>query len=90
MNIAIDYDGTYTADPLLWGRFIADAELLGHKVYCVTQRRQTEMANMVIPEVPKHRIICADMGSKIYAADSIKLKIDVWIDDDPRSLVHGK
>lgn len=42
MKIALDYDGTYTADPALWDGFIARAKARGHSVWIVTCRRDTE------------------------------------------------
>ena len=42
MLIALDYDETYTADPVLWDRFIGDANDHGHTVWIVTARRDTE------------------------------------------------
>lgn len=29
MKLALDYDGTYTAEPALWDRFIADVKAFG-------------------------------------------------------------
>ena len=42
MNIALDFDGTYTEAPWLWNKFIDDAYLLGHEVYLVTGRPPDE------------------------------------------------
>lgn len=39
MNIAIDFGGTYDADPDLWNRFIADAIRHKHQVHVVTCRK---------------------------------------------------
>ena len=33
MNISIDYDDTYTKDPLMWNWFAQQALDRGHKVY---------------------------------------------------------
>ena len=38
MNIAIDYDDTYTLDPNTWDVIITTLEKAGHEVYCVTKR----------------------------------------------------
>lgn len=42
MNIALDYDGTYTADPDMWLRFVEEAQAAGHKVFIVTMRYESE------------------------------------------------
>lgn len=38
MIIALDYDGTYTADPALWDQFILLAIKNNHYVVCCTLR----------------------------------------------------
>ena len=41
LHIALDYDGTYSADPAMWNKFIKIAQAHGHKVTCVTMRKAT-------------------------------------------------
>ena len=43
MILSIDYDNTYTADPLLWDQFIVNALERGHTVYCVSFRPEIDM-----------------------------------------------
>ena len=38
----LDYDGTYTSDPVLFDAFIAFARQRGHSVYVVTMRHEHE------------------------------------------------
>ena len=38
MNIAIDYDDTYTLDKTLWNKIIDIFLNNGHKVFCITKR----------------------------------------------------
>ena len=38
MNIALDYDDTYTLDKDTWNKVIETFIKSGHKVYCVTKR----------------------------------------------------
>ena len=83
MNIAIDYDDTYTKDPSLWSMFIKQAQANGHKVYCITKRYE-ELAQD-IKEQLDIQIIFAEK-SKLEAAHSNALRIDVWIDDKPQSI----
>ncbi len=91
MRIALDFDNTYTADPELWDRFIEDAIDRGHEVWIVTARRNTE-ENREIVVVPKCLVVIFTEGvSKIWHMDvKIGVTIDIWIDDDPRALVHGR
>lgn len=73
LHIALDYDGTYTADPSLWEAFIRMAERRGHIVKIVTMRRPTEPVRNPPCEV-------------IYTARKAKMLsylADIWIDDQP-------
>jgi len=36
MKLSIDYDDTYTKDPILWDLFAQNAITRGHTVYCVS------------------------------------------------------
>lgn len=84
MNIALDYDGTYTRDPVCWNAFIAHFRSKGHKVYCVTMRYKKEEA-----EVNAH--LSARVDGIFFTARQAKqrymfeqgISIDVWIDDMP-------
>ena len=91
LTIAIDFDDTYTADPELWTSFMNQAESRGHKVICVTARYFTlenkEELKATLP--PKTLIYFTSMGSKMDYMASQGVKVDIWIDDSPRVVVHG-
>lgn len=75
LHIALDYDGTYTADRGLWDEFIALARGRGHVVKIVTMRY--ENYKETIKEPP-----C----EVIYTARKAKMMsylADIWIDDQP-------
>ncbi len=75
MKIALDYDGTYTADPELWNAFIKNAIDRGHEMVCVTMRCPHEAIQMPIP------VIYTSRKAKFeFAPDAI------WIDDKPNWL----
>lgn len=78
MIIALDYDGTYTADPELWDDFIAKARWRGHQVTCVTMRHKHEGA----PDVPCD-VVFTSRKAKMNA-----FKADIWIDDNPNWLLN--
>ena len=42
MNVAIDYDNTYTLDPVAWDKIINILLASNHKVYCVTKRYEAD------------------------------------------------
>lgn len=73
MMIALDYDGTYTADRPFWDSVVALARKHGHEVKMVTMR------------TPEQSIECVGMDV-IYTSKRAKagvFKADVWIDDKP-------
>lgn len=80
MLIALDYDGTYTADPALWDSFVASAVARGHRVICVTMRHETEAIIMPC------EIIYTGRRAKMVSIDDLGLQIDIWIDDSPHWL----
>lgn len=89
MTIALDYDGTYTADPELWDRFIAAAIRRGHKVIVVTCRRRTD-ENREDVKVEGCPVFFTDLGSKLEYVKKLGCPVDVWIDDDPACVLYGK
>lgn len=79
--IALDYDDTYTADPVLFGSFIKAAQAAGHLVVMVTARNKDS-----------HPISDGPEGVEIfYTAGKMKAKYmqeagimpSIWIDDMP-------
>ena len=73
MIIALDYDQTYTADPVLWDRFINAAQSQGHDVQIVTMRYPHE-------PIPDLGLTVVYTGRQ---AKSRHFKADIWIDDSP-------
>lgn len=87
MLIALDYDGTYTADTGLWDRFIDLARSRMHEVWIVTARYDTEpvrLGTMV------DRIVYTGREAK---RQFLRAKFDadpqIWIDDMPEFVLHG-
>ena len=86
--IAIDYDFTFTADVVLFTEFIFSAQKAGHTVVCVTSRyRPPESPEPFLPAGVE--IICARGLSKEDAARSAGYKVDIWIDDMPRTITES-
>jgi hypothetical protein len=89
MNIAIDYDDTYTADPDLWAAFIQWATLRGHLVVCITARRKTlENQQELMKALPEGVVahFSYDEPKQDYARRN-SIPVDVWIDDSPGWIV---
>lgn len=94
MNIAIDFDDTLTASPDLWVCFVNKCTELGHRVYCVTSRRDTEENCEVVNEwldtygIQMH-VIFTSLRSKLDVMRERDIKIDIWIDDRPETIIRG-
>ncbi|MNL17170.1 hypothetical protein D3C87_1382480 [compost metagenome] len=92
MNLSLDYDETYTRDPVFWDHFIKLARDSGHKVYCVTMRYGLPSAEALE--------VAADLNGKVDAIFFTERKaknnfmyeqgisINVWIDDMPTFILH--
>jgi len=94
LTFALDFDDTLTADPRLWAIFVTAARASGHRVWLVTARRDTEENHQIIDEWLEHwghnlPVLFTNLGSKLAAVERQGIRIDIWIDDDHTSLVHG-
>lgn len=93
LKISIDYDDTYTRDPVFWNMFCQDALDRGHEVYCVSARHPTHMDD---PEFTVGRVIGASkcigtngVAKKDFMWNEHGIIIDVWVDDTPEAVVTG-
>jgi len=86
MNIAIDYDDTYSRDKKMWSSVCQSMIKNGHKVFCITKRRKQlgkEIRKNILREIP---IIFVETRYKKQTTLKMRLPIDVWIDDKPESI----
>lgn len=95
MKISVDFDDTYTKDPLLWDAFIKNAMARGHTVYCVTARSTEpydtdEVYDSIGLLIGRDNCIFTAGVSKRRFVWTKKIKIDVWIDDSPEMIIDGK
>jgi UDP-galactopyranose mutase len=84
MNISLDFDDTYTRDPILWDNFVVNARRHGHKVYVVTMRYKEEGQEVyeALAENVDQIIFTGRMAKKPYV-EAKGIDISVWIDDNP-------
>jgi len=84
MNIALNYDGAYTADIEFWKDFIFGCRNNGHKVTIVTMRYPSEPITMMqgVPIVYTSR-----KAKKIYCEEQ-GYTFNIWIDDNPEWLFN--
>jgi hypothetical protein len=94
MLIAIDFDETLTADAALWRKFCRAVRHLEHHIVCVTARRDTDDNRETIDEWMRSHglemtVYFTGLGSKTDYMAKRGLKVDIWIDDDPRKCALG-
>lgn len=90
MNIMIDYDGTFGADPMMFQDVIEMFQGHHHKVYLVTSRGMDTpvehaywFADHYVP------IVYCNYRAKREVCEEQGIKIDIWIDDAPYYIDHG-
>lgn len=81
----LDFDNTFTADVELWSRWVEHAQQRGHRVICITGRRESfearrELENALPSGVD---VFFAYDEPKMSHADRFGITVDVWIDDWP-------
>lgn len=92
MNLALDYDDTYTRDKIFWDCFIGLAQSRGHKVYCITarsERHKDEVLDDLSVLLGDDAILFTAGAAKRSYAYSKGIDISVWIDDDPTMITTG-
>lgn len=94
MNLALDYDDTYTRDPIFWDAVIDLAQKRGHKVYCITARHnnlsnQAEVMGALGKLIGKDACLFTSLTAKKKYAYKMGINIDVWIDDSPYFVDNG-
>jgi UDP-N-acetylmuramate-alanine ligase len=94
LTFALDYDGTFTAAPDIFSKFVLDCQSKGHTVICVTARRDSEETRESMNAIFKHfgfkiRIEFCNLKSKFDTMQERGIKIDIWIDDSPHALLFN-
>ena len=79
MLFALDYDGTYTAAPDLFDNLISEIKAAGHEIICLTMRRPNEP----IQKPPCDVIYTSRRAKALFAAEN-GIKVNIWIDDNPK------
>lgn len=84
MLIALDYDNTYTLDPVFWNGFIVVSKARGHSVIIATMRSEAEgkIVKMDLEEIVED-IIFTNRKAKRPYLKKLNIFPDVWIDDIP-------
>lgn len=83
MRIAIDYDGTYTADPGFWDAVRKLAIVWGHVPLIVTKRGESNKGFITLPNWEIHH---TDRKAKAQFCKDHNIQVDIWIDDEPTNI----
>jgi len=90
MIVALDYDDTYTRDPLAWARVVDVLKAAGHEVLCVTWRNDTDANRklVVIPGLRWNQHYFTQHTAKKRFMERQGICVDVWIDDNPEAVLR--
>ena len=83
MKLALDFDGTYTADPLFWDKVLSLAKHYGHEIWFVTMRHE---GSENLPSTLGNPVIYTGRKAKKKFCEEMGHNFDIWIDDNPEWL----
>lgn len=86
MLLSLDYDETYTRDPIFWDQMIYLATARGHSVICATMRADVPHEADEVRQALKGRveaIVFTNRKAKHPAVHAAGYMPSVWIDDSP-------
>lgn len=88
MNIAIDFDNTFSSDPDLFKSFIKICESRNHKCYIVTMRNGTDEDRKEIESTTGGMLPVIYCGHtfKRKVTSQMGINIHIWIDDLPAGI----
>ena len=93
MTISIDFDETFSKDPVMWGEFAMKADAQGNTVYMITRREDTpENQAEIEATIGQYADAFTDVlliGAAMQKEDGAKaagIAVDVWIDDSPETI----
>lgn len=88
MKIALDFDSTFTLNPVLWTNFIDDVLMSGGMVHIVTVRHPYWDAHPLLTALMDDNIpvVFTDGKAKRPYCQNLGIDIDVWIDDRPQTI----
>jgi hypothetical protein len=91
MLLALDYDETYTRDPIFWDQVIDLAKSRGHSVICVTMRGDKPWEADEVREALQDRveaiIFTNRKAKRKFVAEAGCYYPSVWIDDSPNFII---
>lgn len=89
MIISLDYDDTFTKDPVAWSLVAKVLKQQGHTIYGITMRRPDETHGMDRRYLDAcDKILFTSRKAKYFFCWESGIHIDVWIDDSPHWIMR--
>lgn len=90
MRIAIDYDNTFSSDPVNWFNAMSFMKRAGHEIIGVTGRHpwENEDISLFYFDLCDTVIYTSGEFKRHFITNSDHKPIDVWIDDQPDMIVE--
>jgi hypothetical protein len=92
VKIALDYDQTYTLDPMFWQTFFRAAQDAGHDIRIITIRdeRFDRTADIAQLEPNISVIYTRGVAKRWYCSHFTDgFMPDIWIDDKPQTIINN-
>jgi DNA-binding LacI/PurR family transcriptional regulator len=87
--ICLDYDGSYTEFPELFNDIIIKCKAFGYTVIMATMRHENEKdSGLEYIETIVDKLIFTGRKAKKTHLESIGIKPDLWIDDNPKWILN--
>lgn len=88
--ICLDYDGTYTRFPDLLDLIVKHCKDKNYEIILATMRYESEKdIGLEVIEMKGVKIIYTNRQAKYLFLQSIGIKPDLWIDDEPKWLFQN-
>lgn len=90
MIVALDFDETYNKAPGLFDIIVKNFQGDGHIVILATYRHPVEDYDPLFERLKNNKVlvICTDGKGKKKFLEDMGIKVDIWIDDNPRSILE--
>lgn len=92
LNIAVDFDRTYSADPATWLHIMRYLHSQGHNPFIVTARNQDLDGNDYLDAIAQTGFDiywCDGVAKRWCLANHYDVKVDIWIDDKPENILYN-
>lgn len=91
LTICIDYHDTYATDPKLWNSIIQLFYLRKNNVVCISRDHnggEDEILDSIGKVIGKDNVYFTKGANKKDFAKKKDIKVDIWIDDNPKHILE--